>query len=186
MTSRLIQFNYRKIAFFGLLLLALASACRHEPINLNTLSRDALLKLPSGDLLRTTLAISDAEQTRGLSGTLSSQWGADQAMLFLYKEQAPRRFWMPDTYFDLDIFFLNVVKNGFKVIDLQRNVPHHPGRSVPPEIATTRTVTSQMVLELRADSLISKKIEVGHFIEWKSSVDLQALVEALPSAPKGY
>ncbi len=158
------------------LLILVISACESGPVDLNTLSRTATLATPRGEILRTTLALTDAEQTRGLSGTVSSQWAADQAMLFIYAESAMRRFWMPDTYFDLDIFFLD---GDLKIIDVERNVKHHPGREVPPEIVTTRTVHAQHVLEMRADSPLSKTLAKGESLKFKSERDLKSIVGAM-------
>ena len=51
--------------------------------------------------LETKLAISNQTQTKGLSGIQGKDFRDDQAMLFLYPKEGYRRFWMPDTYFNL-------------------------------------------------------------------------------------
>ena len=82
-------------------------------------------------------------------------------MFFYFKNEGPRRFWMPDTYFDLDIFFLD---NQFKVIALERKVPHHPGRKEP--IPRTKTYMARHVLEIPSDSPIAQYIEKGSELKW--------------------
>jgi hypothetical protein len=116
-----------------------------------------------GTEIKTRLATTTAEQNQGLSGVKSHQFKQDEAMLFFYTSTGPRPFWMPDTYFDLDIFYLD---KEFKVIDINRNVPHHPGREEP--IPRARNVYSKHVLEMRADSPIAKKIKVGSQLNWTS------------------
>ena len=43
------------------------------------------------------LAVTSSERTQGLSGRLSLD--SDRAMLFVYDEDSPRTFWMPDMHF---------------------------------------------------------------------------------------
>ncbi len=130
------------------------------------LSRDAKMKLPTGEELRVRLAITQAEQTIGLSGTQSKDWADDQAMLFFYAEDGDRMFWMPDTYFDLEIYFLD---KDMTVLSVERNVPCHPGRSVPPKIAQTKVHYSRHVLEIKSSSPLAKKIKPGDKLSWQST-----------------
>ena len=76
----------------------------------------------------------------------------NQGMLFVYKEEGPRRFWMPDTYFNLDIIFLD---KNLVIVAIEKNVPHHPGRKVPPPIYSTKTYRAKYVLEIKANSPVS-------------------------------
>ena len=55
--------------------------------------------------IRTSLAIADKTKAQGLSGKRSSDFSQDQGMLFVFPKIGPRRFWMRDTYFNLDIIF---------------------------------------------------------------------------------
>jgi len=124
------------------------------------------MQLPTKEKLKTKVVFNEEDHTRGLSGIPSSQYQYDQGMLFYYFKDNFRRFWMPDTYFDLDIFFLD---KDFKILDVQRNVTHHPGRSEPPPIVRTRTVKCRHILELRADSTLAKKLKIGDKLSWESS-----------------
>jgi hypothetical protein len=115
------------------------------------------LKTPSGNRFKTYLAITQEESVQGLSKVRQHEFANDEAMLFIGKSEQPRSFWMPDTYFNLDIFFLS---KDLKVLNVERNVPHHPGESTPPEIYTTGTYKSTHVLELK-HSKKSAEIVVG-------------------------
>ena len=113
------------------------------------------------------MAKTDEAKTRGLSGRASKDFADDQAMLFWYDDSGPRRFWMPNTHFDLDIFFLD---KDFVVLDVERNVPHYPfeaaASGIHGPIPTTRTVYAQHVLEMRASSALSKSLQPGQKIQW--------------------
>ncbi|MDA9189620.1 DUF192 domain-containing protein [bacterium] len=97
-------------------------------------------------------------QTRGLSGVKDKDFKEDQAMLFFYSQDSIRSFWMPDTYFNLDIIFLD---KDFQILYISKNVKAHPGRSEPPAIAVTKKVYCRHVLEVRADSKITKDLKKG-------------------------
>jgi uncharacterized membrane protein (UPF0127 family) len=65
---------------------------------------------------------------------------------------------MPNTYTDLDIFFLD---SNYKVLHVERKVPAHPGMAEPPAIARTPNIYATHVLELKASSALSQEIKVG-------------------------
>lgn len=113
--------------------------------------------------IRTVVAVSTYEKTRGLSGIRSEDFAEDQGLLFYHQKPGKRLFWMPDTYFDLDIFFLD---QTLKVIKVARSVPSHPGYETPPEIPRVPPIHSQHVLEMKASSPISKSIQEGDHLRW--------------------
>lgn len=150
-------------------------ACRKktEYRSASDVPRKAEITLPDGTTrLRVDLALTEAEKTQGLSGMPADRYQDDQAMFFFYPDTGPRRFWMPDTYFDLDIFFLDP---DLRVLDIERDVKHHPGRSTPPEIPMTRTILSTHILEIKASSPIAKSIKIGDQLKWTQGADLKAL-----------
>jgi len=112
------------------------------------------------------LAITPEEMTQGLSNVRDNEMADDQGMLFFYLEDGARRFWMPDTYINLDIFFLS---KDFVVLDVARDVPAHAGRNEPPAIAVTQTVNCRHVLELKSSSKLAKEIKQGDKLKWTSS-----------------
>ncbi|MBP9673536.1 MAG: DUF192 domain-containing protein [Bacteriovoracaceae bacterium] len=126
--------------------------------------------LPSGKKLKTYLALSLEQQTQGLSGVKASDFSDHEAMLFFYTEDSIKSFWMPDTYFDLDIYFLS---KDLEVLDVERNVPHHPGRSEDKKpIARTRPIYCRHVFEVKSSSPLAKEIQKGTKLIWNSNPSL--------------
>ena len=134
--------------------------------------KSAKIKLPSGEIIRVKLALSEEEKTKGLSGVSDNQFKKDQGLLFFYSQRGKRSFWMPDTYFPLDIFFLD---KKLKIVDIVRNLPNHPGFEEPPPIPRARTVFSFHVLEMRSDSPLAKKLNHGDQLHWLSSISLSEI-----------
>lgn len=149
---------------------------KSAPTSLEEINRNAEIILNKGEIIQAKLALTDEETTQGLSGIQDQDFQANQGMLFIYPKQRPLRFWMPDTYFDLDIYFLDA---SLKVIDIERNVEHHPGYDVPPAIATTRTILAQHVLELRSDSPLNQKIRIGDTLKLSAEVTLSQIIELM-------
>jgi hypothetical protein len=161
------------ISFLGLALLS-TSCVSNEKVDSDPFSeiRQGKIALTSGRMIDITLAITIEEQTQGLSGVQDKDYSPTQGMLFFYLEDSPKRFWMPDTYFALDIFFLN---KDLKVIGVDRNVAPHPGRNEPPTIPTTGMYYARHVLELRADSPMAKEINLGDTLKWSSPHSLSQI-----------
>ncbi len=133
--------------------------------------REIKLALPSGKIIDTRLAITSAEQTQGLSGTKSQDFGPHDGLLFYYLMDDLKGFWMPDTYFDLAIIFLD---KDLKVIAWEI-APHHPGMTEPPQIYRTKTYLSRHVLEIRADSPLVKELQVGLQFKLVSKIPLSKI-----------
>lgn len=131
------------------------------------------LQLLTGEIVNLELAISAKEQTKGLSGKKPQDLAENQGMLFLYKRVAPRSFWMPNTLFNLDIFYLN---HNLVVTKIYRNVEHHPGMDEPPAIVRLPPTNAQFVLEMHASSSLAAKIQEGHQLKWKGTKNLQEII----------
>jgi uncharacterized membrane protein (UPF0127 family) len=126
--------------------------------------RKANLLLGNGKVLPVTLAITREEQHKGLSGIRDHEFPAEAGMFFFYGEDGPRHFGMPDTYFDLDIFYISA---DMKVIAVVRNLPAHPGRGRKPPIPRAGVYTARHVLELKSTSQVSQMIHVGDHLIWE-------------------
>ena len=120
--------------------------------------RHLSLQLPTGEVVVARLATSARERSQGLSGVAAKNFRDNEGMFFFYPADGWKRFWMPNTYFDLDIFFLD---KNLVVTALERGLPHHPGKRVPPPIAQTKKHFCRHVLELKSKSPIAKKIRRG-------------------------
>lgn len=117
------------------------------------------------DKILVKLAIDLKDQVKGFSGTRDADWPDDHGILFLYSEDGPRAFWMPDTYFDLDLFFIDA---SLKVIDVERKVPHFIGRFPDESIPRIRSVWARHVLELKSKSAVSQRLKVGDQLHFQS------------------
>ena len=140
------------------------------------ISRSGKMSLASGESFDITLAITLEEKRKGLSGVRDSQWEETKGLLFTYLDSKPRSMWMPDTYFNLDIFFLD--EKGM-VLDVERDVEAHPGYSDNPPIAVTRQIECVHVLELKSSSPIAMKIKKGDVITLQSPDKWPALMTSL-------
>ncbi len=119
------------------------------------------VKLASGQIIKAFVADDEIKQEKGLSGV--KELDDDQGMIFIYPKLMYLRFWMPDTYINLDIFFMD---KDLNVIFIERNVPAHPGRDEPPVIARTANIYAQAVLELRSGTAQAKSIKKGDKLNW--------------------
>jgi uncharacterized membrane protein (UPF0127 family) len=131
------------------------------------------LETVHGQKIKLYVSVSDEAQATGLSGIKPRDWPAGRGMLFVYPENGQRMFWMPNTFMDLDIFFLD---KNLKVLNVARDMPHHPGtnESVVP-IARTPTYYARHILELRADDPVSKSITVGQQLKWTYEIPLKEI-----------
>ena len=82
------------------------------------------------------------------------------------------KFWMPNTYFDLDLFFLD---KNFKVLKVLRKVPAHPGLETPPPIFRAKPFFCRHVMEMRADSPLAAEIYEGTTLQWVGRPDLSEI-----------
>jgi uncharacterized membrane protein (UPF0127 family) len=155
------------VLIFAAILLGCAEKNYHS---VDQLPRNAELTLSSGRQLKIDLALTASEQIRGISGIKAKDFAGDRGMLFVYWDYARRQFWMPDTHFDLDIFFLD---KDLKILAVERNVPHYPGRQNPSKIPRTKTVLSAHVLEMKSDSPLAKELKPGQTLKWSAKLPLK-------------
>ena len=131
------------------------------------------MKNSEGKSVELKLALTKEEHTQGLSGLKSKDFKSTSAMLFVNTEMGPRRFWMPDTYFNLDIIFLD---QNLKVVGIESNVPAHAGRNEPPAIYKTDTYQAQFVLETKAGAIFSKKLKKDDQLKFIGPESLSEIV----------
>lgn len=149
----------RLVLFF---LLTLATSCQSK------VDKDpkewAWLVTPQDKIL-VKLAITDAQQIQGLSGLRDDAWPDDDGLLFVNDEERLHEFWMPDTYFDLDLIYLN---KDFEIISIQRALPHFIGRFPENRIPRARKMWARHILELKSKSEVSKRLKVGDRLKFQS------------------
>lgn len=156
--------------FLTLLSLTLLLACQSESHpGANKNPGFTTLVTPKGETIETRVVFRDAEQIKGLSGVKPDEFGENEGMLFWYQEEGMRYFWMPDTYFDLDLFYLD---KDLKITDIIRKLPHYIGRHNENLIPRAREVWSRHVLEMKATSPIGSSLNVGDQLKWKGDLSL--------------
>lgn len=155
-----------------LLMLFTLIACQSESRNKNGVTRSIELVTPSGEIIQTTLAITPAEQEQGLSGVKPDDFSDNQGMLFYYLEDGDKYFWMPDTYFALDLIYLD---KDLKILDIIRKLPHYVGRANPDLIPRARPVWSRHTLEMKASSPVSQKLKIGDVLKWRTDDTLESI-----------
>tara|TARA_B100000925_G_scaffold289318_1_gene271928 strand:- start:4692 stop:5192 length:501 start_codon:yes stop_codon:yes gene_type:complete len=102
-------------------------------------------------------------QAQGLSGVKREQLKTNQGAIFIYDGMSSRSFWMPDTYFDLAIIFLD---ENLVVKFVEKKAIAHPGRKEPPIIFRTKAVEAKYVVEIPADNPIVFSLNVGDRFEF--------------------
>ncbi len=122
--------------------------------------------------LQTYVLYSNEEKTKGLSGIKPKDFSKKNAVLFFYSKDGNRQFWMPNTYMNLDIIFLD---KNFKIIALERKLKAHPSKSSPPLIEKTKPYFARYVIEIRSDSPFGKKIKIGDKLNWSSKHSLEEI-----------
>ncbi len=131
------------------------------------------IKNPKGEVITLRLATTREEHSKGLSGMKQKDFSNKEGMLFVNEAMGTRRFWMPDTYFNLDIIFLD---SDLKVVGTEMNAPSHPGTFEPPVIFRTKTYQAQFVLETNAGAPFSKELKSGDKLIWISKTPISEIV----------
>jgi uncharacterized membrane protein (UPF0127 family) len=158
-----------------LLLLTIITGCTTKEHKLDHLKSITATSTVSKGTIKVFLAVSAEEQVQGLSGIKSDDLGNEEGMLFVYKTSGPRRFWMPDTYINLDLFYLD---KNLKIIEVVRNLQHHPGRDESKNIPYAPTIYAQHVFEMKTSSPRSLKLQKGEslVLDKESATSLQKIL----------
>lgn len=126
-----------------------------------------------GEVITLRLATSRKEHSKGLSGLKQKDFSNKEGMLFVNETMGTRRFWMPDTYFNLDIIFLD---SDLKIVGTEMNAPSHPGTFEPPVIFRTKPYQAQFVLETNAGASFTKGLQNGDKLIWTGTSSLSEIV----------
>lgn len=173
MKTKLAPATKKAFKFFGFLIIALLIYYFFYERNKNTASDNknkteepvsyfvkegelTFIKSDSSTLkINIEVAESEDEQVKGLMyrNTMKDTEG----MLFVYFDEAPRSFWMKNTYISLDIIFTDA--NG-KIISIAKNVEPLSKKSIKSE------GNAQYVLEVNAGFCIKNNIKTGDKIEF--------------------
>lgn len=153
------------------------SSSPEGPVSEDTPQGDPLeeveLITPDGSVINASIADTASEQTQGLQNVQEDEFSENEGKLFFYLKDSARTFWMPNTFFDLDIIYLD---KNLKITDIVRNVPHYTG-NVNSEIPRAPTITSRHVLEMKADSPVADNLKEEDILRWRSSLTLEETEE---------
>jgi hypothetical protein len=130
------------------------------------------MKNHNGDTVTLDLALTQSQHAQGLSGLTSKQFSNSRGMLFVNSGMGPRKFWMPNTFFNLDIIFLD---SSLKIVGIEKNVPAHPGSIEPPVIYKTNTYMAHYVLETKASSSFGKKLKIADQLKFIGTTSLSEI-----------
>ncbi len=136
-------------------LLALACGPKLIPITVG----DATIKVEVADSVE--------ERAKGLMGRKSMP--ANQGMLFVYEENAPRTFWMHDTHIPLSIAFADQTGKVVKMADM-----------TPLTSAKTQSLyPATYALEVNQGWFETNGVEVGDFLVIDPSFTTSAVMSPL-------
>jgi len=127
-------------------------------------SKSYFIQHDSKEIFQVKVLTSPEELAKGFSGVKSEQVSAHQGLFFKFKQPEKRFFWMPDTYFNLMIIYLN---EQLKVVDIVRDAPHHVGYSEKDSpIYRAPPIIAMHVLEIKSSSPTAQKIKKGSQFRW--------------------
>ena len=144
--------------------------------DLSVCGASGTILLADGATLKIRLALSETDKIRGLSGIRETDLADDEALLMMGIESKPRVVNMGDTWFDIDVFFLD---EDLHVVGLQRRLKAHPGRVEPPPVEKSMKVVARHILEMRSNSRYAAMIDLGSRVQWQSPPGLDEIEQCL-------
>ncbi|QKQ98481.1 DUF192 domain-containing protein [Candidatus Nanohaloarchaea archaeon] len=106
------------------------------------------------------IADNSSERERGLM--YRKELGRHQGMLFVFKKEAPRAFWMKNTYIPLDMMFLN---SDREIINIETAYPQ-PNTSEENLKLYRSERPAKYVIEVNAGFADNYSIEEGSKVKW--------------------
>ena len=112
------------------------------------------------------LAVTASERSQGLSGRPSLD--TNRAMLFVYDEDGPRTFWMPDMHFPLDMVW---IKADCTVAGVSANVPNPEPETLLDQLPHyPSTAPVRFVLEINAGQAETHRIVPGAHVRFAGAI----------------
>ncbi|UBZ07513.1 DUF192 domain-containing protein [Salegentibacter mishustinae] len=155
------------IILSAILTISFLSSCKDDeteaPIETEeitfTKEGEATLLKPNGDTIQQIdIEIADNSYERQTGLMYRESMEDDQGMLFIYDNEAPRAFYMKNTYIPLDIIYFAADSTA---VSFQKNAQPQDETSLP------SGEPAQFVLELNAGLADDWNIEVGDKIDFK-------------------
>lgn len=118
--------------------------------------------------LHVFMAKSIKQKEMGLSYFKPEDFPKSTGLYFSYSASGKRKFWMPNTFFALDIIFID---SNMKVVGIERGILPSPKPNTPiRNIAVTATYIAKDVLEIRANDSWGRSLKAGSQLSWCSQV----------------
>jgi uncharacterized membrane protein (UPF0127 family) len=122
--------------------------------------KKVVITLPDGFKVKSEIADTPQKAEKGLM--FRDVLADNSGMLFVFEEDAPRVFWMKNTFIDLDIIFIN---SDNLVYYIAENVPRSYSYTPDHEVAYVYGY-GKYVLELAAGSARKHNIEKNSLIKF--------------------
>lgn len=116
------------------------------------------ITLPNGFKVTAELAITEEQRQQGLMFRKGMK--EDQGMLFVFEEEDYYSFWMKNTYFPLDMLWLD--SNRF-IVHIEENVPPCPAEPCP---SYEPARPARYVLELVSGSVKKHGLKIGDRLDF--------------------
>ena len=127
-------------------------------------SKSYFIRRESKEIYQVMVLTTEKELSRGFSGVKPEQVEDFQGLLFAFPDTSLRYFWMPNTFFNLKIIYLD---ENFVVKNIVENAPHHIGydESVK-KIFRAPAYSAKYVLEFKSSSKKAAEIKIGDKFSW--------------------
>ena len=136
------------------------------------------LTSPNKEIIEISWAISEKEKETGLSGlNPPTKMKKNQGLFFYNHKSQSYQYWMFNTFFDLDIIFLD---ENLKVIAVE-TLKYSSQKDISNKniIPQTKRYLSRYILELHAHSTKKLGIKIGTSLKWKDSSTISSFFELL-------
>lgn len=159
---KVIQQTSLKLIIFLVFSSFLTNCKTSTSAHLNNYETKSVL-LPSGESFEVYMARTPSQQVTGLSGIKSHDFSESKGMFFTGETNKMRQFWMPETYFDLDIIFLS---SDLYILDIHRGLKHFEKTAPKDKVPRSKKVICTHVLEVKSGSKLAQKLEPGIMLKW--------------------
>jgi uncharacterized membrane protein (UPF0127 family) len=140
----------------GFLFLIFLAACAEHSLPVTVIS------LPNGKKIKAETAVTPQETGRGLM--YRESLAENKGMIFIFEEEAPRVFWMKNTFIDLDMVFIGGDK---KIKCIGENIPRSTPFTQEEDAAVYGCESSMYVLELAAGVAAKNGLKTGDVLDFK-------------------
>jgi uncharacterized membrane protein (UPF0127 family) len=108
---------------------------------------------------RFTVEIADTQEKQGLGLMFRDSMPADEGMLFIFRNEAPRSFWMKNTRIPLDIMYFN---KDLEMVSISADTPPCKVRQCP---GYPSAAPAMYVLELNAGTAAELGVGPGALLK---------------------